>query len=121
MSWLAKLAILALMILVMNPHYLLAEDQKAMSDAEAVDAAPVIDGDAVQDAPTYCPVCGPEEEEMEALTFSYKHKGQKYSFCSMGCLKAFRQNPEKYIEEVDPEEADHTDADPHDADHKHTH
>lgn len=46
----------------------------------------------------FCPVCGPEEE-MHGLAFSYKHKGRKYSFCSMGCLKAFKKNPEQFLQE----------------------
>lgn len=43
-----------------------------------------------QEAPKFCPVCGPEEE-MHGLAFSYKHKGKKHSFCSMDCLKAFKR------------------------------
>lgn len=46
----------------------------------------------------FCLVCGPEEE-MHGLAFSYKHKGTKYSFCSMDCLKAFKKDPEHFLNE----------------------
>lgn len=47
----------------------------------------------------YCPVCGPEEE-MESLSFAYKHEGTKYRFCSLDCMKAFKKNPKKYLPET---------------------
>jgi YHS domain-containing protein len=58
----------------------------------------------------YCLICGPEEET-EALSVSYKYKGKKYSFCSMDCLKAFKENPEQFIkaDEHDKEDTDHKD------------
>lgn len=44
----------------------------------------------------FCLVCGPGEE-MEALSIAYKYKGTKYTFCSMDCMKAFRNDPEKFL------------------------
>lgn len=54
----------------------------------------------------FCPICGPEEET-EGLAFSYKYKGKKYSFCSMDCMKEFKKNPEKYLENPGGQGHDH--------------
>lgn len=39
-----------------------------------------------------CPVCGMEVDEITTL----KYKGKDYRFCSIHCLEAFQDNPEKY-------------------------
>ena len=44
------------------------------------------------------PVCKMEVEESKAAATS-DHKRKKYYFCSVGCKKAFDQNPEKYVTE----------------------
>lgn len=80
------------------------------SGVYAEEVMPVVDSqvaeaEAMHEVPEYCPVCGPHEE-MEDLMFQYKHEGKKYSFCSIGCLKAFKENPEKFLEI-------HGDGDPH--------
>jgi len=41
-------------------------------------------------------VCKMEVEESKAAATS-EYKGKKYYFCSVGCKKAFDQNPEKYL------------------------
>jgi YHS domain-containing protein len=42
------------------------------------------------------PVCKMQVEESKAAAIS-EYKGKKYYFCSVGCKKAFDQNPEKYL------------------------
>lgn len=42
------------------------------------------------------PVCHMEVDEKTASATS-EYQGQKYYFCSLGCKKAFDQNPEKYL------------------------
>jgi len=42
------------------------------------------------------PVCKMQVEESQAAAYS-EYKGKKYYFCSVGCKKAFDQNPEKYV------------------------
>jgi YHS domain-containing protein len=74
--------ILGLTALVFNPAYAQHEGHNVNAEKSAEDR--------------FCPVCGPEEE-MEALSFSYKHEGKKYHFCSLDCMKAFKKNPEKYL------------------------
>ncbi|MCA9402706.1 MAG: YHS domain-containing protein [Candidatus Omnitrophica bacterium] len=36
---------------------------------------------------------------MHGLAFGYRYKGKKYKFCSMECLKAFKANPEKFLDD----------------------
>ena len=42
------------------------------------------------------PVCGMQVDEKKPPATS-EYEGKKYYFCSMGCKKAFGQNPKKYI------------------------
>lgn len=42
------------------------------------------------------PVCGMEVEPETAAGQS-EYNGQTYYFCSLGCKKAFDENPEKYL------------------------
>jgi YHS domain-containing protein len=42
------------------------------------------------------PVCKMQVDEKKAPATS-EYEGKKYYFCSIGCKKAFDQNPEKYI------------------------
>ena len=42
------------------------------------------------------PVCGMDVDPKTAAGSS-EYKGQKYYFCSVGCKKAFDQEPEKYV------------------------
>jgi Cu+-exporting ATPase len=44
------------------------------------------------------PVCKMQVDEKKAAATS-EYKGKKYYFCSVGCKKAFDQNPEKYLTE----------------------
>ena len=44
------------------------------------------------------PVCKMEVEESAAAATS-EYKGRIYYFCSIGCKKAFDQEPEKYLAE----------------------
>jgi YHS domain-containing protein len=41
-------------------------------------------------------VCGMQVDEKKAPATS-EYKGKKYYFCSLGCKRAFDQNPEKYL------------------------
>ena len=41
-------------------------------------------------------VCGMDIDPATAAGKS-EHNGQTYYFCSLGCKKAFDENPEKYI------------------------
>jgi Cu+-exporting ATPase len=41
-------------------------------------------------------VCGMDIDPATAAGKS-EHNGQTYYFCSLGCMKAFDENPEKYI------------------------
>ena len=41
-------------------------------------------------------VCKMEVEESKAAATS-EYKGKKYYFCSVGCKRAFDQDPEKYL------------------------
>ena len=43
------------------------------------------------------PVCGMEVDPAKATTKS-EYKGQTYYFCSLGCKRAFDQDPERYIQ-----------------------
>ncbi|MBZ0167491.1 MAG: YHS domain-containing protein [Candidatus Omnitrophica bacterium] len=45
----------------------------------------------------------------------YRYKGKKYKFCSMGCLKAFKADPEKFLSD-DYEEQGHMEENPTDKD-----
>ncbi len=42
------------------------------------------------------PVCGMDIDPVIAAGKS-EYQGQTYYFCSLGCKKAFDENPEKYI------------------------
>ena len=42
------------------------------------------------------PVCKMEVQENKAAATS-DYRGKKYYFCSVGCKKAFDQDPEKYL------------------------
>ncbi|OGX08839.1 MAG: hypothetical protein A2Z88_05395 [Omnitrophica WOR_2 bacterium GWA2_47_8] len=76
-----KIIALGLAFLLLNLGYALAEE-------------------STETTAKYCLVCGPEEET-EGLSVSYKYEGKKYSFCSMDCLKAFKKNPEQYLNAKD--------------------
>lgn len=47
---------------------------------------------------TFCPVCGPGEDT-EELSIAYMFEGKKYAFCSMGCMKTFKKDPQAYLKE----------------------
>ena len=44
------------------------------------------------------PVCGMTVEPAAAAG-SCEHRGRTWYFCSLGCLKKFQANPEKYLAE----------------------
>ena len=48
------------------------------------------------------PICG--MEIIPSHSIEYKYKGKKYYFCSAGCEKEFKSNPEKYMnfDNIDP-------------------
>lgn len=52
------------------------------------------------------PVCGMEVDEKEAAGKS-ECKGQTYYFCSLGCKKAFENEPEKYVEKTQGQSLEH--------------
>jgi len=43
------------------------------------------------------------DEEKAAGTLEYK--GKTYSFCALGCKRAFDENPERYLKEAIGEKA----------------
>lgn len=43
------------------------------------------------------PVCGMQVDEKTA-DWSAEYKGKTYYFCAPGCLSAFREEPEKYLD-----------------------
>jgi YHS domain-containing protein len=61
--------------------------------AEDDQSGPVV-SDEEGEAPAYCPVCGPEEDD--ELPFLYKYNGKRYRFCSLECMRAFRSDPAAY-------------------------
>lgn len=85
--------VLALSALMLSPLYA-GEGQDQANKGKAQSKSGAVEGASEA---KYCPICGPEEE-MEELSFSYKHEGKKYHFCSLDCLKAFKKNPQKYID-----------------------
>jgi Cu+-exporting ATPase len=48
------------------------------------------------------PVCGMNVEPKEA-TAAWEHAGQTYLFCSVACMRRFRDDPEHYLN-MDPSE-----------------
>ncbi len=98
-----KLLILtaALAIFVFNPAY--AQHEGHDYSHKHTDGSVHHDEDHEENgeaAEKYCLVCGPEEK-MESLSFSYKHEGKKYHFCSLDCMKVFKKNPEQYMPKVE--------------------
>lgn len=106
--------VLSFVFLLLNSGYSAAQDHTETKAAESTESAettaPAETGDEIK----YCLICGPEEET-ETLSLSYKYKGKKYSFCSMDCLKAFKKDPEKYLNAEQPVEGEekHSDHDDH--------
>jgi len=49
-----------------------------------------------------CPVSGEEIDETSKVTYEYK--GKIYNFCCPMCVKKFKKDPEKYIEEMEKAE-----------------
>ncbi|MEK0288882.1 YHS domain-containing protein [Caldifermentibacillus hisashii] len=48
------------------------------------------------------PVCGMTVEVNES-PFQLNYKGKDYYFCAASCLKEFKENPEKYLSNIDNE------------------
>ena len=46
------------------------------------------------------PVCKMDVDENTAQ-YKTEHKGKTYYFCAPGCKKAFEENPEKFIVDVE--------------------
>lgn len=89
-----KAVILGLGLLVASAGYALAADEhKGHNHGASSDKAA-----AETSEHKFCVVCGPEEK-MEDLPFSYKHEEEKYRFCSLDCLKAFKQDPHKFLKD----------------------
>ncbi len=89
----SKIIVFGLALLLSNIGYSLAEESVKIKSSETTTQE---EGTDDKTSAKYCLICGPEEET-EALSVSYKYKGKKYSFCSMDCLKAFKKNPEQFI------------------------
>jgi len=90
----SKIMILGLMLVLLSAGYVMAEEKEFVNTEVSENA----DTEEKEDAVKFCPVCGPEEE-MHGLVLGYKYKGKKYTFCSMECLKAFKKNPEQFLDE----------------------
>ncbi len=82
-----------------------------------------------KDVVKICPICDPEEKMMGKDDISYEYEGKTYHFCSQDCLKAFKENPEKFAKKMDEDmnvesheghdHKDHSDHKDHDGhDHK---
>lgn len=84
----SKIIGLGLAFVLFNGGYSFAEEAATKATTQEENGGKI--------AHKYCPVCGPEAET-EGLSVSYKYKGKKYSFCSIDCVKAFKENPEKYL------------------------
>jgi YHS domain-containing protein len=91
-----KIMVLGLAAVLLSSGYVMAEEKESIN----ANATENVTTEEKEDVVKFCPVCGPEDE-MEGLSFSYKYKGMKYSFCSMGCLKAFKKNPEQFLKSGD--------------------
>lgn len=52
------------------------------------------------------PVCGMDIVPTTAAG-STEYKGQTYYFCSLGCKKAFDQQPDKYLSSADEHQHHH--------------
>lgn len=91
---------LAMVVWLTGAGYSFAEEKAEDTNTEVSETK-----ETQEKAVTYCPVCGPEDEG-HALTFSFKHNGKKYPFCSMECLKEFKKNPDKYLEATEAPEAE---------------
>jgi len=50
------------------------------------------------------PVCSMEVDE-EKVAGTSEDKGKTYSFCAIGCKRAFDENPERYLKEATGEKA----------------
>lgn len=85
-----KIGVMTLMLLAAGVTYVSAAGDHAGHVHEH--------GDVKAADNKFCPVCGPEEK-MEELSISYKFEGKKYAFCSMGCMKEFKKNPQVYLKE----------------------
>ena len=92
----SKFIILTLAVLFLSSGYAFAEDKK---DSVKEEQVKVKNEEASAEAPKFCPLCGPEEE-LHGTALGYKYKGKKYKFCSMTCLKAFKKDPEKHLENL---------------------
>jgi P-type Cu+ transporter len=42
------------------------------------------------------PVCGMDVEPATASA-AWEHGGETYYFCTVGCMEAFRRNPERFL------------------------
>ena len=101
----SKVVIIGFALLLCISGYSFAEKKKGSASSEESKVTKGESKEETQEALKFCPVCGPEEE-MHGLAFSYKHKGKKHLFCSMGCLKAFKKNPEQFIEDSNEEKTE---------------
>jgi Cu+-exporting ATPase len=43
------------------------------------------------------PVCG-MEVQTDSAQFTAEHDGQRYFFCSRGCMLDFQENPARYLD-----------------------
>lgn len=51
------------------------------------------------------PVCGMHVDEI-TTQWRHTHDGTTYCFCGPGCLSAFQEDPEKYVEDKPTGETD---------------
>ncbi len=49
-----------------------------------------------------CPIAGESLAEAESPVVHF-HKGRQFNFCCAGCVGAFEENPQKYIDQIDAE------------------
>lgn len=94
-----KIMVLGLALIFFSAGYVIAEEKEPVN----IEVSENVVSEEAEEAPKYCPVCGPEEET-HGLAIGYKYKGKKYTFCNMECLKAFKKDPEKFLKEKHSED-----------------
>ena len=65
-----------------------------------------------------CAVSGNEMKKSEAKG-SMEYKGETYYFCCDNCIKSFKENPEKYVNQEKPEGQEHVHQHGEDQMHEH--
>jgi len=90
-----------------------AQEIPVPAESDAV----VAEEGAAEEAPKFCPICGPGMM-LSDPEFVYEYEGKTYGFCSLACLNAFKNDPEKFVPEHDHEAHAHGQGDHEGHDHE---